>query len=163
MPTEFLRWMRNLTNFAKALGVSRDTNRGTVSRASIPGSAPATLLHSSSNRRLNIGARVIGGEMAVRFASSWEPPTVQFLTECYRFVAQVWPHLPRDPIPDQGFEQRFRQHCLGRLVGWKLSAAREMNFGASLEPASGVLHEIDLVVEAVASFDFVATRLCHPG
>lgn len=84
--------------------------------------------------------------MTGRFGAAWEPAAEIFLRECFRFVANVWQHLPREPIPDQGFEEHFRAHCISRLQDWAISPTREMHLGANLDTASGVLHEIDLAV-----------------
>jgi hypothetical protein len=83
--------------------------------------------------------------MPTRFATTWEPPAAQFVRDAYQFVATTWQHAPRDDTPDQGFERLFREHCMARLNGWKISSAREMHLGATRETASGTLHEIDLV------------------
>ena len=72
-------------------------------------------------------------------------PTVDFLARSYRFVAWEWPYTERIAVPDEGFEQRFRESCLRDLHGWSISAEREFYLGAGLETASGVLHEIDII------------------
>ena len=48
---------------------------------------------------------------------------------------------------DQGFEMKLRESCIGKLAGWVVSQHREMNLGAGLITASGVLHEIDVVAQ----------------
>ena len=83
--------------------------------------------------------------MPTQFATPWDPPAAQFVREAYQFVATAWQHAARDETPDQGFERLFREHCIARLNGWKISSAREMRLGAMRETASGTLHEIDLV------------------
>ena len=83
--------------------------------------------------------------MPTRFVTPCDPRAAHFLREAYQFVARIWQHTARDETPDQGFERLFREHCIERLNGWKISAAREMQLGAARETASGVLHEIDLV------------------
>ena len=68
-----------------------------------------------------------------------------FLRRCFRFVSVEWPHAEREQLPDQGFEQRFRESCNQNLDGWVISEQREFRLGAGLDTASGVSHEIDLV------------------
>jgi len=75
------------------------------------------------------------------------PSAVCFLKRCCTFVNQEWQHAVRESRPDQGFEQRFRESCITKLVGWTISQAREMNLGQALNTTSGVLHEIDLVAQ----------------
>jgi len=67
------------------------------------------------------------------------------LVRCYRFVAWEWPHAERIEVPDEGFEQRFRESCLRNLRSWSIADEREFNLGAGLDTASGVAHEIDIV------------------
>src|SRR5438445_249488 len=85
--------------------------------------------------------------MDIRLPLPWEPRTSEFLAQCFLFVSRQWQHARREPIPDQGFEQRFREHCVERLSGWRISGVREMHLGSDRDTASGVLHEIDLAVE----------------
>jgi hypothetical protein len=73
--------------------------------------------------------------------------TLSFLKRGYKFIHQEWQHLDRDPIPDQGFEQRFRESCLIKLKDWNISQPREMHLGKGLDTASGICHEIDIVAE----------------
>jgi hypothetical protein len=68
------------------------------------------------------------------------------LRHCYRFVNEDWQHLDREQIPDQGFEQKFRESCVLKLPGWIVSQNWELNLGSGLLTASGVLHEVDVVV-----------------
>ena len=68
-----------------------------------------------------------------------------FLRRCFRFVSVEWPHAEREQLPDQGFEQRFRESCVQHLDGWTISEQREFRLGAGLDTASGVAHEIDIV------------------
>ena len=56
-----------------------------------------------------------------------------------------WPHAEREPLPDAGFEERFRESCVQNLDGWGISEPRELRLGAGLSTASGVAHEIDIV------------------
>lgn len=83
--------------------------------------------------------------MALRADDTFSEPTLAFLRHAYRFVNEDWQHLQRDGSLDQGFEARFRESCVSRLVGWTVSQNREMALGLSYETASGTLHEIDLV------------------
>jgi hypothetical protein len=85
--------------------------------------------------------------MAPRVQNPLHPQAVTFLRYCYRFVNEDWQHLPRDESADQGFEVKFREGCVTKLGGWVISQPREMNLGAGLSTASGVLHEIDTVVQ----------------
>lgn len=68
------------------------------------------------------------------------------LRHCYRYVNEDWQHVDRQPIPDQGFEEKFRESCVLKLHGWIVSQNWELNLGSGLLTASGVLHEIDVVV-----------------
>lgn len=70
---------------------------------------------------------------------------LHFLKRCYKFVGQEWQHAVRELIPDQGFEQRFRESCVINLPSWNISQEREMQLGYGLDTASGVSHEVDIV------------------
>ena len=70
---------------------------------------------------------------------------LDFLVRCYRFVAWEWPHTDRIQLPDEGFEQRFRESCVRELRDWSISAEREFYLGAGLNTASGVAHEVDII------------------
>lgn len=72
-------------------------------------------------------------------------PMLQFLKRCYRFVSREWNLVEREPLPDQGFEQRFRESCMHHLQDWSISEEREMHLGQKFETESGVLHEVDIV------------------
>ena len=72
-------------------------------------------------------------------------PVLEFLVRCYRFVAWEWPHADRIQVPDEGFEQRFRESCLRHLQEWSISSEREFYLGAGLDTASGVAHEVDII------------------
>ena len=67
------------------------------------------------------------------------------LRHCYRFVNEDWQHIDRVQLPDQGFEEKFRESCVLKLLGWIISQNWELNIGSGLLTASGVLHEIDVV------------------
>lgn len=71
--------------------------------------------------------------------------TLEFLRHCFRFVSREWPHAEREPVADDGFEQRFRESCVQNLTEWVISEQREFRLGAGLDTASGVVHEVDLV------------------
>lgn len=75
------------------------------------------------------------------------PLTLEFLKRCFKFVSQEWAHAVREPLPDEGFEQRFRDSCIQQMPGWSVAPPAEMRLGAGLETLSGVLHEVDIVVK----------------
>lgn len=70
--------------------------------------------------------------------------TLEFLKCCYRFVTKQWPHEPREQLPDQGFELRFRERVRD-LPDWRASDERELHLGTALNAASGTTHEVDIV------------------
>jgi len=72
---------------------------------------------------------------------------LQFLKQCYRFVNLDWQHSVREPLPDQGFEMRFRESCVTNFPDWTISQEREMRLGEGLDTVSGVLHEVDIVAQ----------------
>jgi len=84
--------------------------------------------------------------MSIRIELQPREPTLRFLHRCYRFVSREWQHALREPLPDRGFELRFRENCVQSLGDWSISEPGEMRLGAGLETASGCLHEIDLTV-----------------
>ena len=86
--------------------------------------------------------------MPIRPENQWSEPTLEFLKRCFRFVSQEWPHAMRESLPDEGFEERFRDSCLRQLPGWSVAPSREMWLGAGLETLSGTLHEVDIVAKA---------------
>ena len=83
--------------------------------------------------------------MLIRPESRPSEATLLFLKRCYMFVSREWQRAVREPLPDQGFEQRFRESCMQHLQDWSISEEREMHLGSGLETASGVLHEVDIV------------------
>jgi hypothetical protein len=88
--------------------------------------------------------------MSIRAESFVSDELLCFAKQCFVFVEEKWQHADRDPsLPDQGFEALFREQCTLRLAGygWDVSEPREMGLGSGLNSASGVLHEIDLVVQ----------------
>ena len=86
--------------------------------------------------------------MLIRAENQWPEPTLEFLKRCFRFVSQEWPHSTREPLPDDGFEERFRDSCVRQLPGWSVAPLRELWLGAGLETLSGTLHEVDIVAKA---------------
>ncbi len=85
--------------------------------------------------------------MNIRIDDGLPQSALQFLRRCYQFVNQEWQHIAREPLPDQGFEQRFRENCVIHLPGWRISPEREMHLGDGLDTASGISHEIDIVAQ----------------
>lgn len=83
--------------------------------------------------------------MPVRLEHQPSKPSLEVLIRCYRFVSEEWPHVERLSVPDEGFEQRFRESCIQHLNGWTISEERELRLGAGLDTASGVAHEVDLI------------------
>ncbi|WZO97348.1 hypothetical protein EP7_004378 [Isosphaeraceae bacterium EP7] len=83
--------------------------------------------------------------MTLRIENELPQGGVALLRHTYLFVTERWQHMKREPIPDQGFEERFRESCL--QPGWVISQHRELNLGSVLTTSSGVLHEIDLVAQ----------------
>ena len=69
------------------------------------------------------------------------------MKQCYRFVNSEWQHTVREPLPDQGFEMRFRESCMLYFPDWTISQEREMGLGEGLDTASGMLHEVDIVAQ----------------
>ena len=68
------------------------------------------------------------------------------IRHCYRYLTEDWQHADRLPVPDDGFEEKFRDSCVLKLRDWVISQYRELNLGSGLLTASGVLHEIDGVI-----------------
>ena len=85
--------------------------------------------------------------MLIRPENQSSKPVLDFLKCCFRFVSQEWPHAMREPIPDEGFEERFRDSCIRWLPGWSIAPPREMRLGAGLDTLSGTLHEVDIVAK----------------
>ncbi len=86
--------------------------------------------------------------MSILIDDSLPESAFQFLRRCYGFVNQEWQHITRESLPDQGFEQRFRESCVTRLSEWRISPEREMRLGDGLDTASGVYHEVDIVAQS---------------
>jgi hypothetical protein len=72
---------------------------------------------------------------------------LDFLKVCYRFLHEEWGHATHELLPDQGFEERLRECCVGKLKGWRISQPWELQLGGDLETSSGTNHEIDIVAE----------------
>lgn len=85
--------------------------------------------------------------MSIRQNINLSEDTLGFLKHCYKFIAFDWQHAVREDLPDQGFEKRFRESCVKTLKGWNVSQERELHLGSGLDAASGVYHEVDIVVE----------------
>ena len=85
--------------------------------------------------------------MNIHYDENLPPSALQFLKQCYKFVNSEWQHTVREPLPDQGFEMRFRESCVTNLFEWTISQEREMRLGEGLDTASGVLHEVDIVAQ----------------
>lgn len=83
--------------------------------------------------------------MALRYKAVTTSEGLRLLRHCYRFVESDWQHLPREALPDQGFELLFRRSCVMALNGWQISQEWELGLGSELVTASGVRHEIDVV------------------
>jgi len=85
--------------------------------------------------------------MSIRIENPLPKAALQFLRRCYRFVSHEWQHAAREPLPDQGFEERFRESCVIHLTGWNVAPEREMHLGSALDTASGMSHEVDIVCQ----------------
>ena len=59
--------------------------------------------------------------MNIRVEETLPEAAIHFLKRCYKFVSQEWQHAVREPLPDQGFEQRFRESCVINLTEWNIS------------------------------------------
>ena len=85
--------------------------------------------------------------MPIRLENQSPEPTREFLKRCFRFVSEEWPHAMRESLPDEGFEERFRDSCLRQLAGWSIAPPRERWLGTRLGTLSGTLHEVDIVAK----------------
>lgn len=83
--------------------------------------------------------------VALRYDAITTTEGLRYLRHCYKFVESDWQHVPREALPDQGFEIHFRSSCITGLNGWQVSQEWELGLGSELITASGVRHEIDLV------------------
>jgi hypothetical protein len=83
--------------------------------------------------------------VALRYQAITTAEGLRFLRLCYTFVETQWQRLPREALPDKGFELHFRRSCVTTLNGWQISQEWELGLGSNLATASGVRHEIDLV------------------
>jgi hypothetical protein len=84
--------------------------------------------------------------MTTRIESLCQSPRFTFC-EDVTFCQREWQHAVREPLPDQGFEERFRESCVRYLVGWSVAPEREMHLGSALNTASGMSHEVDIVCQ----------------
>ena len=96
--------------------------------------------------------------MALRCEPITGPEGLQFLRHCYRYVSEDWQRCPREALPDQGFEMRFRELSVARLNGWLISQPWELELGAEMLCASGVRHEIDLVARHPSALGIVELK-----
>ncbi len=87
--------------------------------------------------------------MLIRPENRSSAPTQEFLKRCFRFVSLEWPHAVREPVPDEGFEELFRDSCVRQLPGWSVAPSREMWLGGGLETLSGTQHEVDIVAKTI--------------
>lgn len=85
--------------------------------------------------------------MNLRVTTTVPPVALEMLKHCYTFLNGNWQHLLRDNTPDEGFEARLRESFVTQRPGWVVSQHREMNLGGGYTTTSGVLHEIDIVVQ----------------
>ena len=85
--------------------------------------------------------------MLIRPENQSSGPMLDFLKCCFRFVSQEWLHAAREPVPDEGFEERLRDSCVRQLLGWSIAPPREMRLGAGVDTLSGTLHEVDIVAK----------------
>ena len=95
-------------------------------------------------RRRSNGGQAADGVQPIGPNRRRAAATLEFLKCCYRFVTKQWPHEPREQLPDQGFELRFRERVRD-LPDWQASDERELHLGAALQAASGTTHEVDIV------------------
>lgn len=97
-------------------------------------------------RNPNSGGEQSPNRVTLRIENELPIQGMAILRHCYRFVNEYWQHIDREPLPDQGFEEKFRESCVLKLPGWIVSQNWELNLGSGLLTASGVLHEVDAVV-----------------
>ena len=60
------------------------------------------------------------------------------------FVYREWNILSRTPIPDKGFEDKFREYLYRKISFDRVSDVRDTGLGLSYRTLSGVPHEIDV-------------------
>ena len=104
--------------------------------------------------------------MALRYEPITTNKGLQVLRYFYKFVATDWQHLPREELPDQGFELLLRRSCVTDLSGWQISPEWELGLGSELITASGVRHEIDVVAShpgVLAIAELKNRPGCPPG
>lgn len=59
--------------------------------------------------------------MTLRYKAFTTGKGLRVLRHCYQFVESDWQPLPREALPDQGFELLFRRSCVMELNGWQIS------------------------------------------
>ncbi len=96
--------------------------------------------------------------MSIRGEHQPSDSIVEFLIRCYIFINKEWRRAPREQLPDQGFEMRFRESCVRQLQGYSVSGEREMGLGRNLATASGVFHEIDLICQLSGAMAIVEMK-----
>lgn len=104
--------------------------------------------------------------MSLRNADIFSAETIRLLRHSYGFLMHQWQHSDREAIPDEGFELQFRQSCVRQLDNWIVSQHREMQFGCGAATASGVFHEIDVVLRSdtvIGVFELKNQRSGSPG
>jgi len=69
------------------------------------------------------------------------------LVEVYSwlFVYKEWNILSRMPIPDKGFEDKFREYLYGKISFDTVSDVRDTGLGLSYQTLSDVPHELDVI------------------
>jgi len=61
------------------------------------------------------------------------------------FVYKEWNILSRMPIPDKGFEDKFREYLYGKISFDTVSDVRDTGLGLSYQTLSDVPHELDVI------------------
>lgn len=61
------------------------------------------------------------------------------------FVYKEWGKIRRQPIPDKGFEESFREYIYRKTEAEIRSVVRDMGLGLSYEAMSEMSHELDVV------------------
>ena len=56
-------------------------------------------------------------------------PAMLMLRHCYRYITEDWQHADRLPVPDEGFEEKFRDGCVLKPRDWSVSQSRELEPG----------------------------------
>jgi hypothetical protein len=61
------------------------------------------------------------------------------------FVRKEWDRLSRMPIPDKGFEEKFRDYLYSKINFDVISDVRDTGFGLSYSTVSSIPHELDII------------------